>query len=219
MLTKLIKAASATALLALGVLAEVDSEQVQNLIPEKCLFKSEAIGMPIEGVSTKFDQTAAIVEMLPADAKPSQWRVCTDAQGALTSIQLIYAVGSGLKAKMVELPRAGPMAGSCVAKAYGSRSYPDMVRIFEQNSRIVGLGVMFSEEDLFKFGAPSVTAKEIEIDPAQHIVGFFGASGAKNITQLGLVIEDVACAEAHAEKVRLEMEQLRLAMESSGNGS
>lgn len=56
------------------------------------------------------------------------------------------------------------------------------MRFFKLNNQISGIGIQFSETDLFKFGKPTTEAKFVEVDPYEHIVGFFGASGAEYIT-------------------------------------
>lgn len=76
------------------------------------------------------------------------------------------------------MPRAGPEGGECTTKEHGTRSFPMLVRIFneEGGARIIGLGIMFTESDLFKLGAPSSEAIDIDMENNKHIVGFYGQS-------------------------------------------
>ena len=67
------------------------------------------------------------------------------------------------EAIIVSLPKAGPEGGKCMTLLHENRSYPKLIRIFnkEGKAHIIGLGVMFTEDDLFKLGAPSKEAIDI----------------------------------------------------------
>ena len=80
----------------------------------------------------------------------------------------------------VMMLRAGPDGGVCTTKAHGYREFPELVRIFseKESNRILGLGVMYSQTNLLKFGMPSLdSAIDIKMSDNEHIVGFYGASG------------------------------------------
>ena len=96
------------------------------------------------------------------------------------------------------------------------------MRIFldKEDDRVIGFGVIFTEEDLFKFGAPSEHAVDIEMDMEHHIVGFYGSHNAEFITQLGIVIQDVNCTVAKAEELLMSgvTSQINVGGEEDGGG-
>ena len=99
----------------------------------------------------------------------------------------------------LELPRAGPEGGSCQEISYGNRQNPQWVRIFKQSDSIVGLGIVFSEDDFLKLGLPSLDATRILVDDGHHLVGFYGATSEESMTQIGLIVEDITCSIEYRE--------------------
>jgi len=90
---------------------------------------------------------------------PYKYTYCVDSKQRLVSLQMQFSDPENPDAEPVLIPQAGPTVDGidCKSKLHGNRSYPKLVRIFkdEDSDRIIGFGVMFSQTDLFKFGAPS----------------------------------------------------------------
>ena len=88
---------------------------------------------------------------------PYSYNYCVDANQKLVSLQLTFADVDNPEKSQIEITRIGPEGGTCTSELHGDRSFPKLVRIFidDDNSRIVGFGVMHSETELLKFGAPA----------------------------------------------------------------
>jgi hypothetical protein len=104
---------------------------------------------------------------------PLTYKVCYNGDKSLRSFQLIFADQEG--ENQLELPRAGPEGGDCQDISYGDRQHPKWVRMFKRQNAIIGVGIVFSEEDFLKFGLPSTDATRIVVDEGHHLVGFYGA--------------------------------------------
>ena len=116
------------------------------------------------------------------------------------------------------MPRVGPetqeAAAECFTEKFENRGAARDVSIFLIDGAITGLGISYppvvkdGEEILIKLGRASIDLLRIELDEEFMIRGFYGARTPNKITQLGLVIENIACTIEEAKKME-EAERLR----------
>lgn len=123
----------------------------------------------------------------------------------LTSIQLVNVDETGVK--KIYLPRAGPRLINC--NNYGINHWGAIktVRIFRENKQVSGIGISFVRPDvpIIKIGFGTSDKKDFAIGEDKVLRGFYGAANDEYITELGLIIEDIACMEE--ELLRLEEEE------------
>ena len=113
----------------------------------------------------------------------------------LTSIQLVLGNEAGFK--KIYLPRAGGELSNCEDYRIGHWGFIKTVRVFGENEQVSGLGISFIDEDvsILKIGYGTGNYSDFPIGEDKVLRGFYGAANDEYITELGLIIEDVACME------------------------
>ena len=154
---------------------------------------------------------------LASDLSPFEYNACVNAATkALVSIQMIFADKMGKS--LVNMPRVGPeittQETECITEKFENRGAARDVSIFLINGAVSGLGISYpalvedGEEILIKLGRASIDLLRIQLNEEFIIRGLYGASTPNEITQLGLVIENIACTMEEAKKLE-EAERLR----------
>ena len=118
----------------------------KHMLTEKCLLKSESIGMPAEGDDI-IDDTSAITASLMAHHMPYEYFVCIKKDtNELVSLQMTFADEVG--EDIVKLPLIGPDSGDnlyCGPFKFNDRGPPVSVIMFEENMMVNGLGITYED--------------------------------------------------------------------------
>ena len=110
---------------------------------------------------------------------------------------------------------------TCSTYTFEHRGPARFVSIFTIESAVSGLGISYpplteeGEEVLIKLGRASQDAVRVDLNEEYIIRGLYGASSSEEITQLGLVIENIECSDLEAKKWE-EAQRLSLIVEENG---
>ena len=134
--------------------------------------------------------------------------MCETSQLRLTSIAFVQA--DELKVEKVYMPRIGPQLTNCSdidLNHWGPIRY---IRIFRENDRVSGMGVIFYQADvaLIKIGYGTADYQDYTIEEDDVLRGFYGEATDEYISELGLIVESAECTGS--EILRLEQEEQKL---------
>ena len=157
-----------------------------------------------------FDHYDFIIDNVESNMSLFEYNVCSVPIGSnnsdrtrISSIQLIYANEEA--SEEVELPGAGPDAGSCEYIMLEHREPINFIRVYGGGSFITGIAFIYD------YGTPVTligqttqsSYEDFQIEPGNILMGIFGEASDEAITSIGFITQDTVCTEAeqHIEEV------------------